>query len=408
MAESGKAEAGRKKKDGKARPPAPAGIDFLASHGGPFFDLQAQLSLLKQNSLQVGRSAVLFVAIAWAVPFFLGLPDSLSLAPVGGTYLTDLTVWARFFIAIAAFVLAEQQVERGLHVKLDQFMQAPLIAPEAMPAAMRAVAAALRQRDWRNAELVCLLIAALVAVLSYVNLHKSHVASWAVRTGPDGDRLTLAGWWTVLVSYPLFVFLFLRGLWRHFVWTRLMRTIASLDLRLVASHPDGKGGLAFLAEYPNAYMLFVFGISSVVAAALAKHSLRESLSLSTFTLVVSGWLVIVLALFAYPLSAFSVPLMRMKQAGLLLLSTQATRYHRAAERKLLGRNVIAEDPAEAGEEVADPSKQFDVTRKLSTMLISRAAIVPVAGAALLPFVVVGATRLPFKEVWSVVKKLLLL
>ena len=186
------------------------------------------------------------------------------------------------------------------------------------------------------------------------------------------------------------------------------KSFNGLDLRLVASHPDGKGGLAFLAEYPNAYMLFVFGISSVVAAALAKHSLLASLSLNTFTLVVSGWLVIVVALFAYPLSAFSVPLMRMKQAGLLLLSTQATRYHRAAERKLLGRNVIAEDPDEAGEEVADPSKQFDVARKLSTMLISRAAIVPLAGAALLPFVVVCATRLPFKEVWSVVKKLLLL
>ena len=124
-------------------------------------------------------------------------------------------------------------------------------------------------------------------------------------------------------------------------------------------------------------------------------------------MVVSGWLIIVVALFAYPLSAFSVPLVRMKQAG-LLLAPKATRFHRAAERKLLRRNVIAEDPAEAGEEVADPSKQFDVTRKLSTMLISRAAIVPVAGVALLPFVVVGATRLPFKEVWSVVKKLLLL
>ena len=55
MAESGKAEAGRKKKDGKARPPAPAGIDFLASHGGPFFDLQSkhksQHSLTLRNIL---------------------------------------------------------------------------------------------------------------------------------------------------------------------------------------------------------------------------------------------------------------------------------------------------------------------------------------------------------------------
>lgn len=75
---------------------------------------------------------------------------------------------------------------------------------------------------------------------------------------------------------------------------------------------------------------------------------------------------------------------------------------------MLGRNVAADAGPEPDEEIADPSKLFDTTHKLSTMLISRNAVVPVAAAALIPFAVAGATRLPYKEVFSVLKKLLLL
>jgi hypothetical protein len=40
--------------------------------------------------------------------------------------------------------------------------------------------------------------------------------------------------------------------------------------------------------------------------------------------------------------------------------------------------------------------------------MSRSAIAPLAGAALVPFATAGATRLPYKEVFTLVKKLLVL
>ncbi len=40
--------------------------------------------------------------------------------------------------------------------------------------------------------------------------------------------------------------------------------------------------------------------------------------------------------------------------------------------------------------------------------MSRTAIAPLAGAALVPFALAGATKLPYKEVFSLVKKLLVL
>ncbi|MDF2811912.1 MAG: putative transrane protein [Microvirga sp.] len=382
--------------------------EFLASHGGPFFELQEQLKLLRQNALRVGPRAVLFVALAWGVPFLLGLPRSFSLEHGEGAYLADLGVWAKFFIGIGAFVLAEQQIEKGLNAKLFQLVRAPIVAPTAIPAAAAIVSSALCQRDSRGAELACLALAVFASILSYLNFHTAEASSWAVQHSLDGNRVTLAGWWSICFSLPLFVFLFLRGTWRHFVWSRMLRQLATLDLRLVAIHPDGNGGLAFLGQYPNAYAIFVFGMSCAIAAAVAKHHLNEGLTTTTLSTIMSGWLAIVISFFAYPLSAFSLPLNRLKEQGLLLLGAQATNFCRSAERKAIGQNVFADSTPEPDTELSDPGKHYEATRKLSTILVSRASVVPVAAAGLIPFAVVAATTLPYKDVLSVLKKLLVL
>src|SRR5262249_16093594 len=151
--------------------------------------------------------------------------------------------------------------------------------------------------------------------------------------------LTAAGWWCVCVSIPVFIFLLLRGIWRHIVWAIFLRRLARLELRLVSTHPDGKGGLAFLGDYPNAYVLFVFGLSRGVAAAVAKHMMQARISATTLTTIMAAWLLIVIAFFAYPLSAFSRPLAALKDKSLRTLAARATVQQRAAERKALGENV---------------------------------------------------------------------
>ncbi|TBY08159.1 hypothetical protein [Rhizobium laguerreae] len=380
-------------------PSAPC-LEFLASHGGPFYDLQKRLALLHDQGLRAGRRALIFAAIAWLVPLVLS-----SSNPVA--YLGDPGTWAKFLIAVAAFILAEQQVEAGLRMKIRQFESVPLIGPDSFPAAAASVENSLRLRDSLMAEVCCLAFGVALSVVAYSGV--SPAASWAAAQTPEGASVTLAGWWALVISLPLFGFLFLRGLWRHTVWALLLRDLAKLELRLVGTHPDGKGGLAFLGAYPNAYMLFVLGASSAVAAAIAKHLAHENISTTTFTSIVGGWLVIVLALFAFPLSAFSRPLAQLKERSLLSFGAEATRYQRMAERKALGTNVASPSTVEeTSDSSVDTSKQFEATRKLSAMLINRSAVLPVAAAALLPFAVAGATKLPFKEVLSVLKKLLLL
>lgn len=355
---------------------------------------------------------MLAVALAWAVPFLLSAIEGHAVGPASeGPFVLDLVAWARFFLAVGAFILAEQMTEES-HVRiLRQFEQAPVIAPSSIDAAYQIVRNACHMRDSRLAELVSLGLAIIASVASYFNFREALIGSWAVELTADGQgRLTLAAWWCLLISSPIFWFLLFRSLWRQMIWSWLLKDLAGLELRLVSNHPDGHGGIGFVGQFPNAYSLFVFGISCVIGAALAHLMLLQTINLTAYATVMGTWLLIILALFAYPLTAFSVPLAKLKVRSLAATSTAATRFFRASERKVLGANIAAPDESEAAGQgdVQDPSKQFDATRKLSRWLVDRSTLVPVAASALLPLIAAGATHLPYKELLGVAKKLLLL
>jgi hypothetical protein len=391
---------------------ASAGVDeFLIAHGGPFYALQQRLGLLHERALNAGRRAALLVGLAWGVPLVLSAIAGHAVGPAASRpFLLDLGAWARFLIAIGIFVLMERMVEEGLRRHLRQFVRAPLIAPGSQPAAAEAVARALRRRDLRLAELVCVVLAYAITGIGAALVQGDEASSWLVTVGPEGARLTAAAWWCVLVSNPLFLFLLLRWLWRHGVWGLLLRDLARLELRLVATHPDGAGGLAFIGQYPNTFAAFVFALSCVLGAAIAHTLLRSGLTAAAYGQLMVAWLIVVMILFGAPLLAFTKPLRRLKEATVLVAASVATRRERAVERELLGRNMSAGGDAEASAsaDITDASKLYATAKSLSTLLISRSAIVPVAAAALLPLVAAGATQLPVRELLKIARGLLLL
>ena len=385
--------------------------DFLIARGGPFYELQRRIGLLREDAFRDGPRAVLFVFLAWRVPFLLSVIEGNAFGKFDQhPFLMALVSWSRYFIAVGLFILMERRIEDRLRTFLQQFTRAPILAPGAFEPAARVVNRALRRRDSLPAEAVCVLLAVLGTVVTYFNIAESNVSTWAVRVSGGEHTLTTAGWWAVLVSNVIFGFLLSRWLWRHVVWALLLRDLARLELRLVANHPDGHGGLAFVGQYPNTYATYILAVSFVVGAAIAKQMLEVGLDVATYGYIMTGWLAIVLALFAIPLMAFRKPLTRLREQTILASGAQATRHFRATERGVLGANISAAEYAEteAANDIPDPSKVFAAAQKLKTRPFSRDALLPISAAALIPLVAAGATQLPFKEIISVFKRLLLL
>lgn len=387
--------------------PAP---DFLIAHGGPFYELQRRLGLLHEHAFHARRRALIALALAWGVPLLLAIlaGHAWGGAALQRPYLLDLGVWSRFLVAVGVLVLSEQMVEQQLHTIQAQFTRAPLLAPESRTDAAAAVLRALRRRDLPLAELVILAVAFLLAISGAQLKLGGDPSLWLAQADGAGVlHLTMAGWWCMLVSAPLFWFLVLRWLWRHLVWGLLLRDVARLELRLVATHPDGYGGLAFIGGYPNAFAAFVFAMTCVVAAEALQALLHGKLAAPAFPTAMGVWLAIVVLLFAFPLAAFSGPLKRLKQQTLLAMGSAATRQEREHERLLLGANIAAPGAVEEPPLGGDPTKTYAQVRKLGTLPVTKAALLPLGIAAIVPMLAVGATQLPFKELLKAAKLLLL-
>jgi len=384
---------------------------FAIADGGPFVALQRRLGLLEAKAERAPRRAAILVALAFGVPLLLTIVAGDAWGPAAARpFLLDWGIWARFVLAIAVFVLMERLVNERLKVHLRQFVETPLLAPAAMPAAAAAVERALRRRDQPSAELVCVVLAYVITLGGTLALRDSATTGWLVEGAGVSLGLTAAGWWVMLVSNPLFWFLLLRWLWRHLVWGLLLRDIARLELRMVVTHPDGLGGIAFIGQYPNAFAALVFAMSAVLAAAIANAFQHDALELTGYGYMMGSWLVLMLALFGVPLLAFHWPLAALKRQTLLASTAAATRHFRAAERATLGGNLAAAADADdkAVGDIPNPTAIYTAAKKLRTLPFSREALLPVAAAALVPLVLAGSTRLPFAELWKIAKKLLLL
>lgn len=384
-----------------------SGEDFLIGRGAPFFDLQRQMRLLSRRQLNSGRRAVLCISLTAVAPLVLGLL-------FGGAQGVQRMLFSpefmtRFVLFVAICFLMERSVEVRLQGFLRRFEDSGLLDENERAHGASAVSRAIALRNSWLAEAVCVLLAVLPSVLIVLMQPTETEIGLLSRLRENGQSITAAGWWIIVVSNPVYWFLVYRWFWRIIVWCVLLYWISRLDLRLVATHPDGVGGIAFIGAYPNSFAPLVFGLSSVVAAGLFSQLATEGLDVSAYGRDMTAWLVIVLSIFTLPLLSFRGPLGRLKEQTLREADILGTRFHRAAERKLFARNLAADSSEEpSATDTPDPAAFRKAASALRTVPFSRAALVPLSVAALVPLLAAGATQLPFGDLLRAAKGLILL
>jgi hypothetical protein len=128
-----------------------------------------------------------------------------------------------------------------------------------------------------------------------------------------------------------------------------------------------------------------------------------------FLYVMAAWLVLIIVLFVLPLTAFMRPLGEFKKRTLLESSALAERANRAIEQRWLGHAREQKDapaPADSPSR-SDLATVYEAARKMKSLPLSKASVLPLAIAVLVPMVGVGATQLPIKEVFKFASRLLI-
>jgi len=380
---------------------------FLLMEGGPFFNLQKRLGLIKQNSNLIKRRALLAALMTWLPLLLLAALQHRAFGHfVPVPFVRDFSTYTRFLLAIPLLILAENILGPRIASAAAHFVSSRLVIEKDYRRFDQFIAAGLHSRDSIIAEVVCVALAYCLSIVAF-RMTAVHVDTWyASRTG-DGMTLTWAGWWLVGLCIPLFQFLVLRWLWRLFLWFQFLARVRSLDLQLFPTHPDEAGGLGFIGEAQRFFGILLFAFSAASAGVLANDIVYDKIPLQNFVTAIVAYAIAILIIFAGPLVVFSGTLRRVKRHGLHQYGKLATEYTSSFHKRWIeGENPNHEALLGTGDiqSLADLGTSFSIVEKMKPLPIDPLDLLHLVLASLLPITPLLLTVMPLKDLLKLLLK----
>jgi hypothetical protein len=373
--------------------------------GGPPHRMQTWARLVGPGRPNIGRRALLLVAIGWLPPVILvmatGDPGRLA------ALILDIGFHARSLVAAPLLVLAEAGCAEQLGSIIRHFRKAGLVHPEDDGRFDQAVAAtrALLWSPW--AELAAVLLTALVVAALRTSIGPEHLPLWQAREKAFGG-LSTAGWWQSVISLPLLLILLFGWLWRLVLWTRLLGHISRFRLRLVASHPDHAAGLMFVGHSLRAFTLVALAISAMVAGRLANEFLAGVVLTPAHYVAAFTPLAVVLVLLLVPPVMFMGTLLHQVHRGVFEYGRLASDVGRHLEGRWLEQERRVDADALDVRDFSATAGLYRVVENANTIKvlpIELQSISRLVGAMALPFVPVLIMKLPFDLILEGLKSL---
>ena len=314
--------------------------DFSLVLGGPLYQLFRRAHL-SGDTLQLLRRRILIIAaVAWLPLLLL---SALAGDVLGGAatipFFYDIEAHVRFLVVLPILIAAELIVHKRLRPVIRQFVERRLVAPEDLPKFQQAIDSTLRVRNSVVGEVVLLVLVYTVGIWVWRTQIALDAATWYAVPQGEGTQLTLAGYWYLFVSLPIFQFILARwylrfGLWFWFLWQ-----VSRLELRLIPIHPDRTAGLSFLGRSTNAFVPILVAHGAMLAGLLANQIFYAGHELMAFRVGIAGVVAFLVVLMLSPLTVFGPQLWRAKRRGLGEFGRLAGRYVREFEEKWIHGNA---------------------------------------------------------------------
>jgi hypothetical protein len=376
--------------------------DFSLVQGGPLFQLLLRAGLVRPPLDLVGRRIIAILLIAWLPLLIISEAEGRLFGGTAIPFVYDLGAQARFLLSIPLLIAAEVIVHARIKVTVRQFIDRGIVLPADRPLFEQCITSAMRLRNSTFAEVLLLVIAILAGYFAgrrYVDLRGP---TWfaVVPAGQPQHRLTIAGYWYFFVSLTIFRFLLLRWLFRLLVWSRFLWHVARrIPLQLNGLHPDGSGGLGFLASSAFAFQPLLFAISVGISGIIGNKIWHDGARLPQFKLEIFAWILFMLLMVLAPQCSFIVKLAATKRAAAREYGIVASRYVADFRRKWIEGHAPAEEALLGSADIqslADLGNSFSIVREMRLVPFSRATVVPLVITTALPFAPLLLTVIPFE------------
>jgi hypothetical protein len=385
------------------------GETFSLVVGGPFYAMLRRVKLVEPTPNVGGRIAMLFILTWVPLACLSALQGVLFGQNVRIPLLHDFSIYGSYFVGLPLLVIAEVVIDPKIRRVVTTFDKSGLIGPDAIPLYHSALEKILRLRNSRLAELLVFILAALplFMLVDQPEWISKGVTTWH---GNTSGGLSDAGWWFAFVSSPVLRFLLFRWLWRYFLWSLLLFRIMKLDLNLLPTHPDLRGGLGFVVEAQRHFGILFAAIGSFIAGKYGDSIAYFGVPVGSTPIAMIVFLLIAVFVVLCPLALLSPKLIALRTAGLVRYDHLARALTESFDEKWTREGVRpresllgSPDPSS----LADFVSSYNVIRDLRTVPIDRRLLFQVATQAAAPLAIVWFVATPVDNIVAGLLKMLL-
>ena len=292
--------------------------------------------------------AILITYVPMAILARLHGLASLAIAPTN--FFADFAAYACFLVGLPLFLVAEVIIDGSTREAADQFVRCGVISPEDLPRVYRIHGVIKRWRESVVPDVICLFIAYLLAAAILVPQYfgPQQVPTWHVKIYTWGRFLTLPGGWAFIIALPLLNYIWLRLMWKTFLWIYYLYHVSRVRLDLHPTHPDLTGGIGFISEAQGRFAIFIlaYGITNVAAPVGYEIAVQGyDISIMPVWGPIVGFIIGAPLLFTLPLFMFTKQLFRTKKRALAAYRERVSEHSRQFEK-----HWLYADKAEPGQE----------------------------------------------------------
>jgi hypothetical protein len=306
----------------------------------------------------------------------------------------DLDVHLRFLVALPLLLIAELIVHLRIRPIVWQFIDRGIISKRDRPEFEGIIASALSLRNSMVIEILLIILVLTTGHYLWSSQLALEAATWYASVVEGEHRFTLAGYWYVYISIPVFQFLLLRWYFRIFIWAQFLWRVSRMELHLVPTHPDRAGGLGFLGECTAAFMPLLLAQGVLLAGQIGNHIFYEGDNLMDFKSEIIAGVILLVSLVLGPLCVFIPRLAKTKRQGLLEYGALASHYVERFDQKWL-RGVAPPDEELIGsgdiQSLNDLAGSFDVVQSMRPFPFDKTVVLKTAMAVLAPLLPLALT-----------------
>lgn len=166
------------------------------------------------------------------------------------------------------------------------------------------------------------------------------------------------------------------------------------------THPDRTGGLGFVEDLPEAFILVTFVVSATISSNWAHQIVVHGADLEMFKFPALVFVLLWTLCLLLPLLALTPSLLAARARAIPMYSALVGEQGRLVHRRWILREVVDDAPILDAPEigpVAVAAAMYDAVRRMRTIPISARALSRILVPIALPFLVVIGLQIPLKD-----------